>query len=214
MLADVTLSVLILLITFVLIVARGLRTAIFAYAVQSWLLGGVSIALFAVSGLWELLLFGVLVVVVKGVVVPRLLRRRTSFVLSVRKETVYYVGFPTALLIGAGLSLAGFVAGSRIHFTPQLLPPPVLGIALAVLLLGLFTTVARRDAVLQVAGLLAAENGLLLVGLVLEPRLSLLIEFAIVMDVLIAVLVMGFLVARMHDAVSTTDTSELTRLRG
>jgi hydrogenase-4 component E len=214
MLTEVTLSVLILLVTFMLIVARQLRTAVFAYAVQSWLLGGVSIALFAITGLLDLLLFGLLVVVVKGVVVPQLLRRRTAFAISGRRETVYYVGFPTALLIGAALSLAGFVSAGQIHLADELLPSPVLGIALAVLLLGLFTTVARRDAVLQVAGLLAAENGLLLAGLVLEPKLSLLVEFAIVLDVLIAVLVMGFLVARMHEAVSSTDTSELTRLRG
>jgi hydrogenase-4 component E len=214
MLTEVTLSVLILLVTFMLIVARQLRTAVFAYAVQSWLLGGVSVALFAITRLLDLLLFGLLVVVIKGVVVPQLLRRRTAFAISGRRETVYYVGFPTALLIGAALSLAGFVSAGQIHLTDELLPSPVLGIALAVLLLGLFTTVARRDAVLQVAGLLAAENGLLLAGLVLEPKLSLLVEFAIVLDVLIAVLVMGFLVARMHEAVSSTDTSELTRLRG
>jgi hydrogenase-4 component E len=213
-LAEVILAALILLVTFVFIVARQLRSAVSAYAVQSWLLGGLAIALFADSRLLGLLLFGVLTIVVKGVIVPQILRRRTAFAMAGRRETSYYVRFPTALLIGAGLTLTGFIAATRIPFTHQLLPESVLGIALAVLLLGLFTTTARRDAILQVAGLLAAENGLLLVGLVLAPSLSLLIEFAIVLDVLIAVLVMGFLVARMHQEVSTTDTSELTRLRG
>lgn len=214
MLAEAILTAMILLITFAFIVTRAVRAAISAYAIQSWLLGGLALALFATSGFIELLLFGLLTIVIKGVAVPQILRRRTNFAMAGKRETAYYVRFPTALLLGAGLTLIGFIAATRVPFTPQLLPESALGIGVAVLLLGLFTTTARRDAVLQVAGLLAAENGLLLIGLVLAPRLSLLIEFAIVLDILIAVLVMGFLVARMHEEVSSTDTSELTRLRG
>lgn len=214
MLSEGILATMILLVTFAFIVARQLRVAVAAYSVQSWLLGGLAFALFAESGLLDLLLFGLLTVAVKGVVIPQILRRRAAFAIAGHRETVYYIRFPSALLIGAAFTLIGFIAATRIPFSRQFLPESVLGIALAVLLLGLFTTMARRDAVLQVAGLLAAENGLLLVGLVLAPGLSLLIEFAIVLDILIAVLVMGFLVARMHEEVSSTDTSELTRLRG
>ncbi|HEY6537704.1 MAG TPA: hypothetical protein VI138_01530 [Candidatus Dormibacteraeota bacterium] len=214
MLAEVLLAALILLVTFAFIVTRRLRAAVSAYAAQSWLLGSLAIALFADARVVGLLLFGILTIVVKGIVVPRVLRRRTAMAMAGRRETAYYVRFPTALLIGGALTLTGFIAATKIPYPHQLLPGSVLGIALAVLLLGLFTATARRDAILQVAGLLAAENGLLLAGLVLAPRLSLLVEFAIVMDVLIAVLVMGFLVARMHEEVSSTDTSELTRLRG
>jgi hydrogenase-4 component E len=214
MLAEAILTAMILLITFALIVTRAIRAAISAYAIQSWLLGGLALALFAQSGFIELLLFGLLTIVIKGVAVPRILRRRTNDAVAGKREVAYFVRFPTALLLGAGLTLIGFIAATRIPFTLQLLPESALGIGVAVLLLGLFTTTARRDAILQVAGLLAAENGLLLIGLVLAPRLSLLIEFAIVLDILIAVLVMGFLVARMHEEVSSTDTSELTRLRG
>ncbi len=214
MLPEVILAALILLVSFQFIVTRRLGAAVFAYALQSWLLGGVAIALFADSGLIELLLFGLLIIIVKGVIIPQFLGYRTKSVLAGRRETSYYVRFPTALLLGAGLTLVGFLVATRIPFAPQLLPESVLGIAMAVFLLGLFTTTARRDAILQVVGLFAAENGLLLVGLVVAPSLSLLIEFAIVLDILIAVLVVGFLVARMHQEVASTDTSELTRLRG
>jgi hydrogenase-4 component E len=214
MLAEVILSALLLLVTYWFIVTRRLRSAVSAYSVQSWLLGFISILLYLDTGLIELLLFGLLIVAVKGILIPQLLRRRVAFALVAGRETAYYVRFPTALLIGAGLSLLGLLAGSRVPYHLQLLPESVLGISLAVFLLGLFTTIARRDAIMQVTGLLAAENGLLLLSLVVAPRLSLLIEIAIVMDVLIAVLVMGFLVARMRDELAGTDTSELSRLRG
>ena len=96
MLAEVILAALILLVTFAFIVTRQRRAAVSTYAVQSWLLGGVAIALFADSGLIELLLFGILTIVVKGIVVPQILRRRTAFAMSGRRETSYYVRFPTA----------------------------------------------------------------------------------------------------------------------
>jgi hydrogenase-4 component E len=214
MLAELMLSALLLLVTYWFIVTRRLSSAVSAYSVQSWLLGLVALALYVDTRLIGLLLFGLLIVSVKGILIPRLLRNRVAFALVAGRETSYYVRFPTALLIGAGLSLVGLLAATRLAFQPQLLPQSVLGISLAVFLLGLFTTIARRDAILQVTGLLAAENGLLLLSLVVAPGLSLLIEVAIVLDVLIAVLVMGFLVARMRDAVAGTDTSELTRLRG
>ncbi len=214
MLPEITLAALFLLVSFQLILARRLRTAVGAYQLQSWLLGGISIALFVDTHLLGLLAFGLLIVVLKGLAIPTLLRRRMGFALTAGRESAYYVGFPTALLVGAALCLAGFIAASRIPSPSRLLPEAVLGIGIAVLLLGLFTTTARRDGVLQMGGLLVAENGLLLIGLVLAPRLSLLIEFALVLDVLIAVVVMAFLLARMHEAVASTDTSELTRLRG
>ncbi len=214
MLPEITLAALFLLVSFQLIVARRLRTAVGAYQLQSWLLGGIAIALFVHTHLTELLLFGLLIVSLKGVAIPTLLRRRMRVALSAGRESSYHVGFPTALLLGAALSLAGFIAASRIPSPSHLLPGADLGIGIAVLLLGLFTTTARRDGVLQMGGLLAAENGLLLIGLVLAPRLSLLIEFALVLDVLIAVVVMSFLLARMREEVFSTDTSELTRLRG
>ncbi|MFZ0179276.1 MAG: hypothetical protein WAL84_05300 [Candidatus Dormiibacterota bacterium] len=213
-LAEAVLATLILIATFGLLIARQVRGAITGYAAQSILLGGLAIAMFAGSHLPHLLALGLLTIGIKGFAIPAVVRFQVRGPAYRRREIAYYVGFPTALLVGAGLSLVGLVAASRLPFHPYLLSEPVLGLALAVILLGLFTTMARRDAVLQLAGLLAAENGVLLVGLVVSPELGLLIEFALVLDVVIGVAVMGFLIARMHETVASTDTSELSRLRG
>ena len=213
-LAEAVLSTLILIATFWLLIARQVRAAINGYAAQSILLGGLAIALFVASHLPHLLALGILTIVIKGAVIPAVIKIQVRGTSYRRRETAYYVGFPTALLIGAGLSLIGLVAASRLPFHTDLLSEPVLGLAIAVILVGLFTTMARRDAVLQLAGLLAAENGLLLVGLVVSPGLGLLIEFALFLDVLIGVVVMAFLIARMHETIASTDTSELSRLRG
>jgi len=203
-----------LLLTFWLLVVRLVRGAVNAYALQSLVLAGVSLAAYLQSGLLHLLVLAIATAVIKAGLIPIVIRRQVTGTVYDKRETEYHVGFPTALLVGAGLSLAGFVAAARLPLVKYIFGEPVLGIAMAVILLGLFTTVARRDAVMQLTGLLVAENGLLLLGLVMGAGLPLLIDFALFLDVLVGAVVMGFLIARMHATVSTTDTSELTRLRG
>jgi hydrogenase-4 membrane subunit HyfE len=213
-LAESLLAASILIVTLWLLVARRVGAAIGGYALQSVLLGALALVLFAISGLSHLLLLGLLTVAIKGLTIPLILRRQLRGSVYEQRETSYYLGFPTALLVGMALAGVGFAAAARFPLLGSLLGRPVLGIGIATALLGFFTTTARRDAVMQVAGLLAAENGLLVVGLVISPGLDLLVEFALFLDVLIGALVMGFLIVRMHQTLASTDTSELRRLRG
>jgi hydrogenase-4 membrane subunit HyfE len=212
-LAAAVFSTLILLVGFWLLVARQIRAAVDGYAIQSILLGCLALALFGATRDPDLLALGILTIAIKGVAIPAVIERQAKTTYG-KRELQYHVGFPTALLVGAGLTLIGFVAAARLPYHPALLAEPVFGVAIAVTLLGFFTAMARRDAVLQLAGLLVAENGVILVGLVVASGLGLLIEFAVFLDVLVGVAVMGFLIARMHETVSSTDTSELSRLRG
>ena len=211
---EYTLAGVVLLITFWLLIARRIRSAINGYAFQSVVLGAIVLATYVQSLRLHLLVLALSTLVIKGIVIPIVLRRQVRSTVFEKRETHYYLGFPTALLVAMGLSIAGFVAATRLSIVKDLLGEPVLGIAIAVVLIGFFITVARQDAVMQLTGLLVAENGLLLLGLVISAGLGLLVDFALAMDVLVGAVVMGFLVARMNATIMSTDTSELTRLRG
>ncbi|HZU19178.1 MAG TPA: hypothetical protein VFD01_21570 [Candidatus Dormibacteraeota bacterium] len=213
-LIEYALAGVVLLATFWPLIARRIRAAVNGYSFQSWTLAALCLATFLQSGRWHLLAMALSTVVVKALLIPEVLRRQVRETVYDRRETRYYVGVPSALLLGAGLSVAGFVAARQLPLVRDLLGEPVLGVAIAVVLLGFFIAVARRDAAMQLTGLLVAENGLLLLGLVLGAGLPMLVDFALFLDVLVGAVVMGFLVARMHATVGSTDTSELTRLRG
>lgn len=213
-LAEYCLAGAVLLVTFLFLIARRIRLAVVEYAFQSFLLATLTFLLAAQLGLWHLYVLGATTVVVKGIVIPMVLRHQVRDTVYDRRETEYHVGFPSALLLGAFLSVVGFVAANRLPVAQGPLVEPALGIGLTVLLLGFFSTLARRDAAMQLTGLLLAENGLVLLGLVLDVGLPLLVDFAIFLDVLIGAVVMGFLVARMDERLTSTDTSELRRLRG
>ncbi|HEY8840401.1 MAG TPA: hypothetical protein VIO80_07070 [Candidatus Dormibacteraeota bacterium] len=211
---EYTLAGLVLLITYWLLIARRIRGAINGYAFQSVVIGVIVLATYAQSLRLHLLVLALSTFLIKGILIPIVLRRQVRATVYDKRETHYYVGFPTALLIGMGLSIAGFVAANRLDVVKDLVGQPVLGVAVAVVLIGFFITVARQDAVMQLTGLLVAENGLLLLGLVMSAGLGLLVDFALLMDVLVGAVVMGFLVARMNATIMSTDTSELRRLRG
>jgi len=211
---EYTLAGLVLLITYWLLIARRIRGAINGYAFQSVVIGVIVLATYAQSLRLHLLVLALSTFLIKGILIPIVLRRQVRATVYDKRETHYYVGFPTALLIGMALSIAGFVAANRLDVVKDLVGQPVLGVAVAVVLIGFFITVARQDAVMQLTGLLVAENGLLLLGLVMSAGLGLLVDFALLMDVLVGAVVMGFLIARMNATIMSTDTGELTRLRG
>jgi hydrogenase-4 component E len=211
---EYSLAGLVLLITYWLLIARRIRGAINGYAFQSVVIGVIVLAAYAQSLRPHLLVLALSTFLIKGILIPIVLRRQVRATVYDKRETHYYVGFPTALLSGMGLSIAGFVAANRLDVVKDLVGQPVLGVAVAVVLIGFFITVARQDAVMQLTGLLVAENGLLLLGLVMSAGLGLLVDFALLMDVLVGAVVMGFLIARMNATIMSTDTSELTRLRG
>ena len=90
----------------------------------------------------------------------------------------------------------------------------ILSGALATFLIGLLIMITRRQAVLQIIGLIMMENGLYLLGLSMTKGLPLIIEFGVFFDILVAVIVLGILTWRLKLSFQTTDTTVLKKLKG
>ena len=90
----------------------------------------------------------------------------------------------------------------------------VLAVAISLFLIGFFTMINRRKALLQVLALLSIENGLFLAAISLTYGMPLLVELGVLFDVLVAVLVLGILVYRIRENIESMDVSRLRRLRG
>lgn len=90
----------------------------------------------------------------------------------------------------------------------------ILSGALSLFLIGLLIMITRRQAVLQIIGLIMMENGLYLLGLSMTKGLPLIIEFGVFFDVLVAVIVLGILTWRLKLSFQTTDTTVLRKLKG
>ena len=88
-----------------------------------------------------------------------------------------------------------------------------LPIGTAALLLGAYTIAVRREAVPQVIGILAMENGAFFAGISIAPGLPVIAELAAAFDVLIIALVMGLLTRKIHEQTGTTTVGGMTALR-
>jgi hydrogenase-4 component E len=149
---------------------------------------------------------------VKGVVFPWLLFRALREA-EVEREVEPFVGPILSLLAGvAGLGAALWLA----RRLPLPEPPHsslLVAVALFSILVGLFLIITRKKAISQVLGFLVMENGIYAfgVGLVLESPL--LVELGVLLDVFVAVFVMGIIIFHISREFDHIDTHELTSLR-
>jgi hydrogenase-4 component E len=72
---------------------------------------------------------------------------------------------------------------------------------------------ARSKAISHVCGYLILENGIYLFGLLLINSTPLLVEAGILLDLTVAVFVIGIIVDRIQREFDTLDTRKLTSLR-
>lgn len=147
----------------------------------------------------------------KGIVFPWLLMRaiRGS---DERHEVNPIVGFTTSLAAGIAMIAAALWIGQRMP-TPAGGHWLVLPAASFTILVGLFMIVARKQAVIQVLGYLILENGIYTFGMAMSRSQPLMVELGILLDVFMAVFVMGITIYHMHRQFDHTDTERMSSLK-
>jgi hydrogenase-4 component E len=202
-----------LLSAFGLLATRQMQGCVRFFTLQSLALVA-SIFLIAIGmGVPDLIAVALLDLAIKPFLIPWLLRRYVPEELFRRREIDQLLNIPSSLLIGLALTLAAY-------FLAAILPPAAgamgninVPIGLAGLLLGAYTLAVRREAVPQLIGIFAIENGSLFAGIAIAPRLPLVAEMAFPFDMLIIALVIGILTRITHERVGTTEVGALTTLR-
>jgi hydrogenase-4 component E len=157
-------------------------------------------------------LVAVATVVIKGVVIPALLRRamRTA---NIDRDLYPLIGFLPSLLLGAAGMIGAVVLARRLPLLPEHRESLLVAGALASVLTGLLLLIGRSKAISQVCGYLILENGIYLFGLLLIHSTPLLVEGGILLDLTVAVFVTGIIVDRIQRAFDSLDTRKLTVLR-
>ena len=122
--------------------------------------------------------------------------------------------YPSSLLIAAVLIILAYWIANPIL---SAVDPPFarinLPLGLAAIFLGVFTVVVRREAVPQLLGLLALENGVFFAGIAIVPDLPVIAELAAAVDVPVVALVVGLLTRRIYTQLGTTSVGQLASLR-
>ena len=198
-----------------IVATRQVRACLKFFIFQSIFLAASAFLLGARPFSIHLMAVGVINLVTKVIFLPWLLRRLVKKEVYTRREITQVVSVPTSLIIALGLTIAAYffslpwLRAAAVTGAPRINVP----IGLAGLLLGAYTLANRREAVPQLLGLLAMENGAFFAGVAIAPDLPLIAELALAFDILMLTFVVGVLTRAVHERIGTTAVGDLANLR-
>ena len=150
--------------------------------------------------------------VFKAGVIPIALHR-IILRLGIHRDIETVVGIGMTMLAGIGLVALSMVVMLRVTPDADPLAREDLAFALSVLLLGLLVMVTRRNAIGQVVGFMALENGLVLAATGAKG-MPLVVEISVAFSIVIAFVVIGIFLFRIRERFDTVDIGALDDFRG
>ncbi len=205
----------ILVTAFLIVSSKTLTFYVRLFAVQSILLGTISLLIAYRYAEMPILIAAVLTFAIKVITIPAVLNKIIDRI-RVRKEIDFSINITVSLIIcGAIAILSNSVAEPilEVQRAGSIFTTKVLPISIAVMLIGLFIMISRRKAITQIIGLLTMENGLFLSGLSITHGMPLIVEVGIFFDILVAALILGLFVFRINQSFESIDIDTMRSLK-
>lgn len=203
----------VLLLTSVLLVwKRSLAAAVRSLAVQ-----GVALAaLVAVIGIYEgdrqLVAIALLVLALKGFLLPWVLDRSRVRIAAVREETPLLNTTASLLALSLLTMLAYLVSRPFLTLAPGPTSAAV-PVGISLVLYGFLILTTRRHAISQLVGFLVLDNGIATVAFLTSGGVPLVVELGASLDVLLVVLILRVLTSRITAEFGAADLDDLMELR-
>jgi hydrogenase-4 component E len=205
---------LILICAFAMVGTRQVRGVVRFYVVQSLLLAASSFVLASAEHSIDLWALGAIAVGAKALANPWVLRKMLSRDLYARREIVQVINVPASLLVALLLAIAAeLLIGPLAKASGDPVIAVNLPIGLACVLIGAYSLASRREAIPQLVGILAMENGAFFAGIGIAPDLPIIAELAIAIDVVLIVLIVGLLTRDIKRRMGITAAGTLRELK-
>lgn len=205
---------LVLISAFAMVATRQVQGVVRFFIIQSLLLAASCFLLGFSQHSMHLYALGTITIVAKVIAIPWVLKRTLARVLYVRREIDQVFNIPASLLLALLLAIFSVLLVSPIM---SVTPDPVirinLPIGLAGVLIGAFSLVARREAVPQLIGILAMENGAFFAGIAIAAELPLIAELTVAFNVILITVIIGLLARNIKETIGTTEAGALTELK-
>lgn len=211
---DALTGALFLLTALGVVATRQVLASLQLFILQSLLLTVSAVLLGIGLGSIHLIAVAAITIATKTLLIPWLLRRTVSAEVYRTREIERVLNIPSSLLIAAVLIVLAYVVANPLLAVVEVPFAQVnLPLGIAAMFLGAFTIAVRREAVPQLLGLLAVENGVFFAGVAIVPNLPVIAELAAAVDVPVVALVIGVLTRRIHARLGTTAVGRLASLR-
>ena len=206
-----TLSLIILYVLTLLYlsIAERFRNHTTILAVQGLLLFGIAIARLHEFHPVEMTVIIIETLVFKAIVIPAIL-------LTVIHRTKINRIHSSSTQFGAlVMSIVALVASctSTYYMADERTDMIFFGVALYALLSGLILIVMRKRIFAHLVGFLVIENGVFLFSMAIGVELPMLINLAIMLDILISILILGTFLSRVDNDIHTDESDALTSIK-
>lgn len=208
-----TILIVVILSDMLLLGVSLLKSCINLVAIQGIVLGLSTFFLQQHSLTLRLVIISVASVVMKGFVFPYLIKRSMKNT-GVRRELEPVIGNVFSIFIGIALFIGSLKMGNEIFLLKITSDSLIVPTALFTMFTGLYLLIMRRKAVTQVLGYLVLENGIYIFGVAAVSEIPFLIEAGLLLDVFVAVFVMGIAIYQINREFSHIDTDKLNVLKG
>ncbi len=160
------------------------------------------------------LIFFQVMILIKGVLIPGLLYVALKR-MAIHREIEPIIGYHASLFAGLIIILLSVFITDKLHLSLPAGHDLLLTTAITTISAGFFLMMSRRKAITQVIGYLMLENGIYLVGTALtkHSHTVYVVEFGVLLDLLVGVMVMGIILHNINHAFDDIDTDLLNRLK-
>jgi hydrogenase-4 component E len=203
-----------LLVSGVLLVwRRSLRSQVGLLAAQGVVLS-LLVLLLAVEGRsLELLVVAALVLALKGLILPAVLRRTLAAEGMTAREEVPLLNTTASLIATALLTVLALLVSRPLAALGSGPTVAAVPIGVALVLYGFLVVASRRHAVSQLLGFLMLDNGIATVAFLTSGGVPLVVELGVSLDVLLVVLILQVLTGRIRSEFGDADLDDLRELR-
>jgi len=208
-----TLFVFLVLTSLILLGSSLLSSSIRVVALQGAVLSFLPFLVMEPGWAGRAVFLAALTMALKGIVFPTLLNRSLREA-NVRREMAPLVGYSLSLALGIALLILAFWLAGRLHGIGVGLSTLSLAAAFFMMFTGLFLIIARRKALTQVLGFLVLENGIYSFGLTVVGHIHWLVELGVLLDVFVAVFIMGIAIDHISREFDHINVDQLDQLKG
>ena len=189
--------------------ADRFRSHTMIHALQGLLLFGIAMARMHDFHPVEMGFIVVETLVFKAIIIPIILLH------VIRKTKINRITSSSTQFGSLMMSIVALVASCTITYYMQNSGSDTIsfGVALYALLSGLILIVMRKRVFAHLVGFLVIENGVFLFSMAIGVELPMLINLAIMLDILISILVLGMFLQRMDNDMNTDESDALTSIK-
>ena len=177
---------------------------------QGWLLFAIALVRLHAINPAELTFICLETLLFKGILVPALL---FAVIRRTKANRVYRSGSPQSGSLVLSLAALAVSASLTYYIADSTVDLVFLGVALYALLSGLILIVLRQRIFSHMIGFLVIENGVFLFSTAIGVEMPLVINFAILLDILISVLMLGIFFMKIDDKLHADDADSLTHVK-